>query len=117
MINFHKVGEIKARQDHLLTYSDCFTYQATSFQLFAFHIQPNNLHLTYAPVPKKKKKSMQHNQSSTTLLSADATLLLISEPQNAFRKWNMPLQSGTALSKEGSFAFTCHVKYFICYFC
>lgn len=108
--HFHKVREIKTRQDHLLTYSDCFTYQATSFQLFIFHIQPNNLHLTYASIPKK---SVQHNQSSTTLLSADAALILISELQNAFRKWNMPPESGTAFSKEGSFAFTCHVKYLI----
>lgn len=63
-----------------------------------------------------QKASMRHNQSSTTLLGANATLILISEPQNAFRKWNTCLEDGTALSKEGGFAFTSHVKYFICYF-
>jgi len=63
--NFHEVREIKAGQDYLLAYSDCFTYQATSFQLYTFDIQPNNLHLTYASVPERK--SMQNNQSSTTL--------------------------------------------------
>lgn len=61
---------------------------------------------------------MQHKQSSTALLSAAAALTLISETQNAFRKQDVPLElATTALSKEGSFAFTCHVKYFICNSC
>lgn len=97
MINFHKAREIKARQGHLLSLSCWFTYQITSSQLFAFHIQPNNLHLTHEPVPNK---SMQHKQSSTALLSVAAALTLISEPQNAVRKWDVPLEIGTtALSK------------------
>lgn len=50
---------------------------------------------------------MQHKQSSTALLSAAAALTLISEAQNAFRKWDVPLEIGTtALSKEGGFTFT-----------
>lgn len=60
---------------------------------------------------KKKKYATQPKLQNS--LSADATLILTSEPQNVFRKWNVPLQSGTALSKEGSFAFTCHVKNFV----
>lgn len=54
---------------------------------------------------------MHHNQSSTTLPSAGAALILIPEPQNAFRNWNIPLGRDTALSKEGSSVLTCCGKY------
>lgn len=53
--------------------------------------------------------NMQHKLGSTALLSGPAALTLISEPQNAFRKWDVPLEIGTAASsKEVGIQFCIH---------
>lgn len=50
--DFHKGREIKTRQDHLL-FILIVLYIRPDFQLL---IEPNNLQLSYASVPKRKKK-------------------------------------------------------------
>lgn len=70
--DFHKGREIKTRQDHLL-FILIVLYIRPDFQLL---IEPNNLQLSYASVPKRKKK-VQHNNHRALVMCLHYTNLNI----------------------------------------
>lgn len=70
--DFHKGREIKTRQDHLL-FILIVLYIRPDFQLL---IEPNNLQLSYASVPKIKKKKKKCNITMIELWLCAYTILI-----------------------------------------